>query len=319
MNYLAFDFGGTFVKGAVINENTIMEKWKDKAPLESIQQFKEYISQYYERFAGTVQGIAISMPGIIDSESGYLFRAGSYKALAGTNIYDLLKDIPVKVAVENDGKAATLAELCSGNLKGVKTGAVITIGTGLGGGIVMDGKLYRGSHFAAGEITGFLLEPGNYSMDGTAALNCGMTGFLLRVAKAKNMDPALFEVSDNFVTCHNSSKEKYGGREVLEWVKNGDEVTCAVYYEWIRKLIMIILNIQITLDTEAILIGGGISQNDMFMKDLKDEYLKAGNALSIYRRFNSKLDTCAFKEDANLLGAVDCYKTLYERIREKRK
>lgn len=313
MNYLAFDFGGTFVKGAVISEKTIIEKWKDKAPLESKQQFKEYICQYYEKFADTVEGIAISMPGIIDSESGYAYRAGSYKALTGVNIYDYLKDIPVKVAIENDGKAATLAELNHGNLKGVKTGAVITVGTGLGGGIVVDGRLHRGSHSAAGEITGFLFEPGNYSMDGTAALNGGMTGFLLKVAKAKDMDPALFEVSDNFLAEQSVSGKKYGGREVLEWVKDSDEASCAVYNEWIRKLIMIILNIQITLDTEAILIGGGISQNEMFIRDLKEEYAKAGNALSIYRRFNCKLDVCAFREDANLIGAIDCYKILYEK------
>lgn len=312
MNYLAFDFGGTFVKGALINREIIIQKWKDKAPLESVQQFKEYISSYYQEYSDTVQGIAISMPGIINSETGYAFRAGSYKALAGTNIYDLLKDIPVKVAVENDGKAATLAELYNGNLKGVKTGAVITIGTGLGGGIVTEGKLLKGSHFAAGEITGFLLEPGNYAMDGTAALNCGMTGFLLKVAKAKNMEPSEFEVSDNFVTCHGNEQKKYGGREVLEWVKNGDNVTYAVYNEWIKRLIMIILNIQITLDTEVILIGGGISQNEMFISDLKEEYRKAGEGLSIYKRFNSRIDTCAFKEDANLFGAVNCYKTLYE-------
>lgn len=312
MIYLAFDFGGTFVKGAVIDGKVITEKWKDKAPLKSIQQFKEYITSYYERFSGTVQGIAISMPGIINGETGLAFRAGSYKALAGNNIYEILKDIPVKVAVENDGKAATLAELYYGNLKGVNTGAVITVGTGLGGGIVIDGKLHRGSHFAAGEITGFLLEAGNYTMDGVAAMNCGMTGLLLKVAKAKNIDSSEFEISDNFLKSANESRKKYSGQEVLEWVKNKDESTVTVYREWIKNLVMVVLNLQITLDTETILIGGGVSANEMFMNDVKDEYRKAGEKLSIYRRFHNKVDTCAFKEDANLLGAVISYDILYK-------
>lgn len=312
MNYLAFDFGGTFVKGAIIENKTIIQKWKDKALLASREEFRDYVMECYRKHADKVQGIAISMPGIIDNETGYAFRAGSYKALAGTNIYELLSEIPLKVSVENDGKAATLAELHDGNLKGIATGAVITIGTGLGGGIVTGGKLHRGSHFAAGEITGFLLEPGNYSMDGTAALKCGMTGFLLNVAKAKGMAPDQFEVSSNYKTGHDEISECYGGKEVLQWVREGDEATCLVYRTWLERLVMIILNLQVTLDTEVILIGGGVSQNEMFMQDLKNEYQKAGEGLSIYRRFNSRIETCKFLEDANLLGAVHNYDLLYQ-------
>ena len=312
MSYLAFDFGGTFVKGAVIENEIITEKWKDKAPLESKQQFVDYIRSCYGRYSDRIEAIAISMPGIIDNKSGYAMRAGSYKALAGENIYELLNDIPVKKAVENDGKAATLAELYNGNLKGIKTGAVITIGTGLGGGIVVNSELYRGPHFAAGELTGFLLEPGNYTMSGTAALNCGMTGFLLKVAEAKGIDPSQFEVSENFVSHKDIAVQKYTGKEVLEWVRQKDEITSEVYRKWIQSLVMIILNIQITLDTESILIGGGVSQNDMFMNDLMSEYARAGKELSIYRRFNSRINRCAMKEDANLYGAVYNYRSLWE-------
>lgn len=312
MNYLAFDFGGTFVKGAVISEDTIIEKWKDKAPLESKNQFAEYIRECYEKHADKVRGIAISMPGIMDSKTGYALRAGSYKTLAGENIYELLKDIPVKKAIENDGKAATLAELYNGNLKGVKTGVVITIGTGLGGGIVVNGELYRGPHFAAGEITGFLLEPGNYTMSGTAALNCGMTGFLLKVAEEKKIDPSEFEVSENFLNGAVSSEKKYSGKDVLKWVAEGDEASRRVYSEWIKSIVMIILNVQVILDTEVVLIGGGVSQNEMFMNDLKEEYAEAGKKLSIYRRFNCKTEACAMKEDANLYGAVYNYRSLWE-------
>lgn len=310
--YLAFDFGGTFVKAALIENGTVVQKWKDKAPLESKEQFHDYIAGWYQAYPDTVQGIAISMPGIIDPVTGYAYRAGSYKKLADSNIYELLSDIPCKVAVENDGKAATLAELVSGKLKGAETGAVITIGTGLGGGIVTNGKLLRGSHFAAGEITGFLLEPGNYSMEGCAALSGGMTGFLLHVAKAKGMDASEFEVSDNFVENPRQRSKKYGGKEVLQWVTENDPVTSEVYHKWIEKLIMIILNLQITLDTEKILIGGGISANEMFLSDLKAEYKKAGESLSIYRRFGAEIDSCQYREDANLLGAVYNYQNLYE-------
>ena len=314
MNCLAFDFGGTFVKGAVVDtEGNIKEKWKDKAPLESKEAFADYIRTKYTEYQDQTGGIVISMPGIIDSHSGYAYRAGSYKKVAETNIYELLKDIPVPKAVENDGKAATLAEMWKGGLKGVSTGAVVVIGTGLGGGIVVNGQLHKGSHFAAGEITGVLLRSGDYSMNGCAALNCGMTAFLMKVANAKGMDPSEFEISANFLGGRERKEKRIGGREVLEWVRQKDKETCRVYHEWISDLMEVILNLQIILDTETVLIGGGVSQNEMFIEDLKEEYRKAGEKLSIYRRFNTRIDVCTFKEDANLVGALYNWKILNEK------
>ena len=103
MNLLTIDFGGTFVKYALMDaDGNLSENDKVPAPLESLEQFVKTVEKIYEPFKGRVGGIAISMPGIIDSDSGYVRTAGAYNGtLAGINAIDVLKDVvDVPVAVE---------------------------------------------------------------------------------------------------------------------------------------------------------------------------------------------------------------------------
>lgn len=310
--YLVFDFGGTFAKYAWMDpQGNIIRKDKKAAPLSDKNDFKNFVRERIDEDK-EICGIAISMPGILDPETGHAYRAGSYKCLAGENIYDLLKEITdLPVSVENDGKAAALAEQWKGSLKDVNCGAAVIIGTGLGGGIIMNHELQRGSHFAAGEITAILMEPGNYSMDGSAALKTGMTGFLLDVAKTKNMNPADFEISANFLDGETERKNKISGKDVFKWIEEGDPETLEAYRRWLEALTFVLINLKVILDPEKIVIGGGVSGNERFLHDLKKEYSKAGESMSVYKRFNCQIERCAFKEDANLLGALAVWKKLY--------
>ena len=309
--YLSLDFGGTFLKYAWIDENyRIIEQGKTEAPLGTEEEFCSAIAALAKK--RPVCGIAISMPGILDTDTGYALKAGSYRQLAGKNIYELLSaytDLPV--TIENDGKAAALAELHAGALKGVNTAAAIIIGTGLGGGVIMDGRLRKGSNYAAGEFTGFLMKPGSYSMDSSAAMKTGMTGFLLDVAKTKNMDPADFEVSANFVDHESDRKTKISGKEVFGWIENNDPLTMEAYQRWLESLVFIMINLKVVLDPEKIVIGGGVSANQRFIDDLNREFRKAGEAMSVWKRFDTKIERCHFQADANLIGALYVFRNKY--------
>ena len=311
--YLVLDFGGTFVKYAWMDQDgNIIRKDKKPAPLACKEDFRKFVSEREEEDR-SICGIAISMPGILNPETGYAYRAGSYKCLAGTNIYDLLREVTdIPVSIENDGKAAALAEQWKGSLKDVSCGAAVIIGTGLGGGIIMNHELQRGSHFAAGEITAVLMEPGNYSMEGSAALKTGMTAFLLDVAKTKKMNPADFEISSNFVDEDSERENKISGKDVFKWIEEGDPETLEAYHRWLEALTFVLINLKVILDPEKIVIGGGVSANERFLHDLKEEYKKAGESMSVYKRFNCQIERCTFKEDANLLGALAVWKRLYE-------
>ncbi len=194
---LTLDFGGTSVKYGIVTEDAQLSGTGEvPAPLESCEQFVQTVRSLYEQRKETVQGIALSMPGVLNGETGDLHSAGAYNSiLAGKNVKELLKDMGVPVSVENDGKSAALAELWNGALKNVKNGAVIVIGTGLGGGVIMDGKLQRGPGLACGEISMLLSEAGHYDMMSLAGLTASATGLLMAVAAVKGISPAQMGVS----------------------------------------------------------------------------------------------------------------------------
>ncbi len=307
MKFLALDFGGTFVKNCILNEDAdISERGEVPAPLDSSDSFVKVITDLYEKYPD-VDGIAISMPGVIDSEKGFAHSGGAYTAtMGGKNIFELLKGkVNVPVSVENDGKAAILAEQWKGALQGITDGAAVIVGSGLGGGIILDGKLRKGGHFAAGEISGLLVTPGSYDMSNYAAA-CGATSaLLLGVAMAKGMNPAQFEISGFVETgTPDPNLPVYSGKDVFRWIEEGDAVTCAVYEKWLKVLVQTVFNLKMTLDPQKIVIGGGISRNERFIRDLKAEYETACAGLVKFGMPSSELDVCKYTSDANLVGAV---------------
>lgn len=308
MNILTFDFGGTFVKYCLINDNAeISGHGQLPAPLHGRDEFLAVITGLYEQYRSSIDGIAVSMPGIINSDSGDILLVSLYPDMSGENLYSLLNErVDVPVSVENDGKAAILAEAWKGSLAGVRDAACVLLGSGIGGGIIMDGRLRKGAGFAAGEISNLMVVPGIYNKENALCFDSGVTGFLKAVARAKNMDPALFEISGNASV----SEKRISGRDVFAWLENGDAETAAVYRTWIEKLVWLLINLKLTVSCEKIVIGGGISRNRRFIEDLKQEYAKAAEVFAEGMP-ETVIDVCRFQADANLLGAAYCWLQKY--------
>lgn len=308
MKYLAMDFGGTFVKHCVMDDDArITDRGEIPAPLKSSDDFIQVIVDLYDQYRGTVGGIAISMPGVIDSDTGYLYSGGAYtQAMGGKNLFELLKDkVDVPVAVENDAKSAILAEAWKGSLQGVSDAAAIIIGSGLGGGVIMDGKLRKGAHFASGEISGLLAHPGSYGMDNLAAGGGSTSALLMMVAHAKGMSPAQFEVSRFMAQGEpDPNLPIYTGKDVFQWIEEGDPVTCAVYEKWLGNLTQVIINLKMVIDPVKIVLGGGVSRNPRLLKDVQAEYNKFRPLMDAFGMPETELDICTFSADANMVGAV---------------
>lgn len=304
MNILTFDFGGTFVKYCLLNEDAeISSRGRMPAPLHTEEEFLDTIAGIYEKYRDSTDGIAVSMPGIIDSDSGEIVLVTLYPALSGKNLYRLLQErVNVPVSVENDGKAAILAEAWKGSLAGVSDAVCVLLGSGIGGGIFMDGKLRKGSGFAAGEISDLMIAPGIYNKENALCFDASVTGFLKAVARARNMDPALFEISGNA----SAEEKRISGRDVFEWLEDGDAETAAVYQSWIEKLTWLLINLKLTVSPQKIVIGGAISQNARFIGDLRQEYAEAAEVFAAGMP-ETQIDVCTFLADANLLGAAYCW------------
>ncbi len=293
MNYLVFDVGGHAIKYALMNEKVeFLRKRKVKTPLDSIESFLEIIESIYNKYKEKVQGIALSLPGRIDSESGFAFTGGYLEYNAGKNIIDLIEErCPVLVSVENDGKCAALAEAWIGNLSDCINGIVVVLGTGIGGGVIIDKKLYKGSHFQAGEFSNIITEDKTKSLEeenfwwyyGASGGLCQM------VARAKNLPVS-----------------EMNGVQVFELVNSKDDEVLKILDEYCRKLVIQLINLQYSFDPEKIAIGGGISLQDTLHEYIQKNIEKY--TLQMPKGFiPPNVVPCKFRSDSNLIGALYCH------------
>lgn len=300
MERLTLDFGGTFVKYALSNQGILTEKGKAPAPLKSREQFYTCILDLVNLYRDRIDGIAISIPGVVDAAGGYVYYTGRYSHLfMQVHLGEILEEITsLRVSIENDAKCATLAELWKGALHGCQNGASLIIGSGIGCSIVLDGKLRRGANCAIGELSILSMKPGQIGMDYSLSDRCSMTGFLKRVAASKHMDENAFEIAGNA-----SNFKKIEGKEVFEWIENGDKEAQKVYDQWLIELTWFMNMIKSLTDPEKIVIGGGVSDNPHFMQDLREYYQKYCNYMVVPGGRECVIERCAFSSDANLIGA----------------
>ena len=163
--YLVFDVGATTIKYAWMSANgDIIEKGKATTPLQpgdGVDDFVETIGEIYDAYKGkdVVEGIAMGIPGQIDVEQGIVYNGGGIKYLDKVCLKDVIgkRCGGVRVALENDGKCAALAEVWMGNAKDVNDACVLVFGTGIGGAVIKDRKVVHGKHLLAGEVS-FIFE-----------------------------------------------------------------------------------------------------------------------------------------------------------------
>lgn len=292
MNKLVIDVGGTAIKIALMNDNgKILERQERKTPHDSLQQFLDVICEVYALYQDQVDGLAFSLPGNIDSETGQIYAPGALAYNANTNLIDELHQrIDVDIAIENDGKCAALAEIWQGNLKDCQSGVVMILGTGIGGGIVLDRKVLKGKHFFAGELSYLSVEPHLNGFESVFAMKGSTLSLVMNVAHKKGLDPKSID-----------------GKKVFEMIEAKDEIACACLDEMCDILTTRIYNLQCLLDCEKVLIGGGVSQQPLLLQNIQDKLSK------IYEKLpfpipQAHVETCAFYNDSNLLGALYNFK-----------
>ncbi len=297
--YIVFDVGGTNLKYALMNENAeILAKGEFPTPMDKGKEgFLEAVKAVYDKYADKAEAIAMSAPGKIDSSRGYFYTSGALKYLNGVDLpAELKKFVPLPVSVENDGKSAALAELWKGSLQGVSNGVVIVLGTGIGGGIIIDGKLYRGHTFAAGEFSGLPVHLDEFPMNlgHMWATQNGVGYMAADYAERIGADPA-----------------KMNGRILFDAANKGDQNALGAIDHYCEGLAAGIVSLQFVLDTEKVAIGGGISKQPLLLETLQK---KLHEYYDKYAGFMPatlpEVVSCTFGNDANLIGAL--YHYLYE-------
>lgn len=302
-NYLVFDAGGTFIKYALMNENAeILEKDKAATPYfenHTKEDFYQVLDSVVEKYKNQIEGIAISMPGMLDNRNGYCVTAGYLAYLVGSFVaVELTERYNLPVTVENDGKCAALAEYWRGSLKGYENGAVVVLGSGVAGGIILNGQLYRGNHFTAGEYSYICADsPEPDKMESYWGLTGGAQGLAAFVAKYTGENP-----------------KNYDGVKIFKLANEGNEAVLKGLKAFTDNLAVQIYNLNIFLDLDIIAIGGGISQQPLLLEYVQkslDEMLEKIPLRSVSPYVpEPKITNCKFFNDANLIGALYHYRNL---------
>lgn len=291
--YLVFDWGGTSLKYAYMSEDgQIIQKNSVSSPARSAtkEEFYTILDSVVNQF-DDINGIAISSSGVIDSENGVVGVIGAFPFLNGVCIAEELSQrYNKKVTIENDGKCAALAELWIGNLKDVDDGAVIVIGTNIGCAVILNRKLRRGKRFLCGELCACSTDDKHLNDPYSYAGQHG-TPYLCKIMQEKM-----------------GLNDEMDGVEAFNYINNKDPKALEALKEYTDSLAMMLFNINILLDLEKILIGGGISAQPVLLDSLR----KSIRDIATYHVDIVKgtyyplpvIDVCRFHNEANLLGAL---------------
>lgn len=295
--YMVLDAGGTFIKYAVLDEEAcILEKGKEPTPSYETHTLEDYLTvldgivlPYKEQ----ISGIAVSMPGMLDSNTGYCMSAGYLMYCQKKNMKEILENrFGLPVTIENDGKCAALAEKWRGSLADVENGAVLVIGTGMAGGLILNGRLYRGRHFTAGEYS-FMTVNSENAMDVNSywGFDNGVSGLIRRVAAETA-----------------TAEEEWDGIRIFEEANAGNVQVLKALDDYTKSLAVQIYNLTILLDLDLVSVGGGISQQPLLLEMLQKNYDLFVETTPM-NEYNSSLPKtelthCTFYNDANLIGAL---------------
>ncbi|HEL0522343.1 TPA: ROK family protein [Streptococcus equi subsp. zooepidemicus] len=281
MTLLCIDIGGTSTKFATCRKGKL-EKQSSRPTPHSLEGFYRMLDErlaYYR--TEKLSGIAISSPGAVNKKTGSVEGASALPYIHGFPIrQDLEKRFGLPISMENDANCAALAESALGAGQGASSIAMLVLGTGVGGSLVINGRIHYGAHLFGGEF-GFMVMNERYQ-------TFSELGTVVNMAK-------------RYSQIINDGKS-YTGKEVLELADQGDPVALKERQVFLQSLAMGVFNIQHAFDPDRILIGGGVSQADFLLPALEAELDKLYQLVSI-SDLRPQLAVCQFKNEANLLGA----------------
>ncbi len=274
--YAGIDLGGTFVKCGIVSEEGEL-LIKDKMPTQRGRSFAE-IAGDMARLAGalaekagvSLSGAGVGSPGVVDSKNGAIVYSCNLNWRNAALAEEMESVLGVPVCVTNDANAAALGEQFIGAGKGFRNVVFVTLGTGVGGGIVIDGKLFEGFRSAGAEIGHTVIR-----MNGERC-GCGRKGCFEAYASAT----ALIRQTRRAMEKHPESEmwklcggdpEKADGRTSFDGMRAGDRTAKTVVKNYIGYLSEGVTNLCNEFRPEAVLLGGGISaEGDTLVKPLSE-------------------------------------------------
>jgi glucokinase len=306
---IGIDIGGTKVLGGVVDSaGKIIDSARRPTPLAGGKELVATIIDLVKEFQTKhkIAGIGISVAALISKDQGTIVGAPNIANLSQLNfVAELKKVFELPVVAENDANAAMWAEYKFGNAQGFNPVIFFIIGTGMGGGLVIDGKLFRGANGIGAEFGHMIVQP-NGIRCGCGALGCieqyASGSALMRYAKeAIELNP---KKGQELLDLCGVKLSELTGSDLSNAAKKGNELALAAFHKQADWLGSACASYTLLLDPQAIVVGGGVVEaGELFLAPVR-------SAMEKYMPFAGKhllpkIIAARFGNDAGLIGAAD--------------
>lgn len=300
--YIGVDVGGTSIKmGMFSHTGELLEKWEiptrvdeDEDTDRILPDIAESIEKKREEKNGNIVGIGLGIPGPVTNDGVVLKCANIHWPVF--NVKEKLFDLTgvANIRVGNDANVAALGEMWKGGGRGYDSIVMVTLGTGVGGGVILGGKILTGTQGAAGEIGHLTVEYGEEE-----TCNCGKKGCLEQYASATG----IVRMAKKQMSPQSSlaKLEEVTAKDIFDAAKAGDEYALHVVDEFARYLGVALANVAQILDPEAFVIGGGVARAGSIITEKVDKYYDE-NVMFALR--DKQFHLAELGNDAGIYGAV---------------
>ena len=300
-----FDIGGTAVKAGLFNtEGKLLEKWEfatqrtedGKDILRDVAKFTKDKINELKLPKEAVIGVGVGIPGPVTEDGQVLMLANL--GLANFNLEKEMSEMTgLKVKAGNDANVAAMGEFWMGGGKGYQNLVLVTLGTGVGGGIILNGHILSGSKGSAGEIGHILVNE-----EETELCGCKKKGCLEQYASASGIvrlaKKALKESGEASAL---RGMDEISAKMIFDYAKKGDKLAQEVVEEACRYLGLALSHIAQVVDPEVFVIGGGVSKAGEILTETIKKYY---NNYVIASLKNKEFKLATLGNDAGIYGAA---------------
>lgn len=302
---ISADLGGTNMRMAAIDrEGNILYRARratprSEHPNEIVSVIGQAVAECLENTVqtGKILTIAAAVPAILNIDEGIILKAPNVPSLNGFRLSKALENVfNLPCILENDANAAAVGENWLGASKNFRNSIMVTLGTGIGGGIIINEHILRGADGIAGEIGHICVEPFG------AVCGCGSRGCVEQYASATAVVRLVRELEGNYPKSILPEKSKFSSMEIYEAGIQGDELALEVFRRQGFYLGIVLAGLINVLNTEVIVIGGGAAAGwelfapQMFEQIRQRSYREPSERVKIVRS--------TLGDDAGILGAA---------------
>lgn len=291
MDKLIFDVGASNIKFALMSESgEIIARKKIPTPRESLESYLAAFVDLSKEYMDRVDAVGVSTNGRMTAD-GNTYRAYTMDFLTGVNIKQKLEEaLGLPVVVENDGYAAAIGEWWKGAGKGSRTVLCLVLGSAMGGGLIVDGKPWRGAKrngaMVFAQLTSIAPAKEKY------ALSAIETSFMLCLALAGKF---------KFMPDGKMTGEKF-----FELLDKGDRIVRGLFKRFCNAVAVTIYNNALLLDPDKVIVTGGLAEREVLIDGIRQALKKISEKCLVYKGIDLRKNGFAFIDESDL--NVDCVK-----------